>query len=242
VTAAVLGDSHADHLFPGLVGADPRRGWLLVGQTSCPPALGIVAGLKGTPEVCSRTVPAALDVILRSPGIRTVAIAFLGPYYISETAVAASHVGTWSPANYTLTAADRAGAGKREALEAGLVKTVQALVAAGKSVVLVADIPEMPFYPWQCVQRFAGKPPSVDCSLPLAAVQERQGAYRAMLSAVAAAVPGVRIFDSLPVLCPDGRCAMVRDGVPIYRDPHHLSLEGSTWIASGLVPLLGTRP
>ena len=41
ITAAVLGDSHAEDKFHGITNLDESRNWMLIGNTSCPPVYGI---------------------------------------------------------------------------------------------------------------------------------------------------------------------------------------------------------
>ena len=38
------------------------------------------------------------------------------------------------------------------------------------------------------------------------------------------------IVDLETMLCPDGKCLVTRDGVFIYRDHYHLSIEGSAYL------------
>jgi hypothetical protein len=38
---------------------------------------------------------------------------------------------------------------------------------------------------------------------------------------------GVTVLYPQDVLCRDGRCAVALDGVPLYRDEHHLSVYGA---------------
>src|SRR5208283_5535614 len=42
VDAVVIGDSHAQAMFQGLA-LDPNRNWLILGNSSCPPVLGVVS-------------------------------------------------------------------------------------------------------------------------------------------------------------------------------------------------------
>ncbi|MCA9488750.1 MAG: acyltransferase, partial [Myxococcales bacterium] len=50
---------------------------------------------------------------------------------------------------------------------------------------------------------------------------------RHLTERLAAAMPGVQVFDPQTVWCQDGPCTVVRDGVPIVVDQAHLSGEGS---------------
>jgi len=58
VDAAVVGDSHAQSLFPGLAAADPARTWLAIGNYSCPPTLGIA--VESDASECAQKMRQAL--------------------------------------------------------------------------------------------------------------------------------------------------------------------------------------
>jgi hypothetical protein len=44
------------------------------------------------------------------------------------------------------------------------------------------------------------------------------------------AATGAPVFFFEPLLCSDNSCASERDGILLYRDDRHLSVEGSRWI------------
>lgn len=90
--AAVYGDSHADHLFPGLV-HDGRHNWLLIGQSSCPPLIDIHAYAVGRPSACIKKNSLALAGIINTASIHTVLLASLGAYYVMNESFAPDHQG-----------------------------------------------------------------------------------------------------------------------------------------------------
>jgi hypothetical protein len=88
--AVVAGDSHANMLIPGLAAADPNRTWLVAGNDSCPPVLGVVADGASQPH-CADKMKDVFDY-LTSPGTpRLVVLAFYG-YYAETTDLAADHL------------------------------------------------------------------------------------------------------------------------------------------------------
>jgi len=240
---AIFGDSHADHLFPGIAAADAGN-WLLIGETSCPPALGVRGYLDGSEEECSRKNAAAAEVLERQESVSTVVLSFLGPYYLSDQGFAADHVGRLSPAHYHLEPLHGIGGSKREVLEQGLRRTVVALQAVGKQVVFYLDIPEMPSTPSQCITRlsFLGQP--ARCAIGREVVARRQAEYRDMISSIARDYPSVRVFDPLNYICGPKECELAPGGRPNYRDSHHLSAGGSgrlavpflQWLRTGAYP------
>jgi len=117
---------------------------------------------------------------------------------------------------------------------AGLKETVDRLHALGKRVVLVRPPPSAnSFSIGGCLERRAsfmltvGAP--VDCRVSEAANLVAHAAVFDLLQKVSAAT-GVPIFSFDSFLCSGDRCDTEREGVLLYRDEAHLSVDGSRWI------------
>jgi peptidoglycan/LPS O-acetylase OafA/YrhL len=82
------------------------------------------------------------------------------------------------------------------------------------------------FEPKACFPRPL-KPASRDCSIPLADRVKLDRDFAPLREAIAASNPKVLFFDQNDVYCADGRCSRVRDGMPLDRDPNHMSEYGS---------------
>jgi hypothetical protein len=50
--------------------------------------------------------------------------------------------------------------------------------------------------------------------------------------------PDLLVFDPLPRLCDAERCYLMKDGHLLYRDHHHLSLDGSLQVGAGLAEFI----
>jgi peptidoglycan/LPS O-acetylase OafA/YrhL len=234
---AIWGDSHADSLFPGIATSDPTHNWLMIGHASCAPLTGVKAYLNGWMEdMCLKKNAVALKGILDNKEIGTVVVASLGPYYISDKGFAAAHTGTYDPSNYHLVAAD-AGSPlktKSELFFHGLNASIALLENAGKKVVLVQDVPEMPFDAMACFDRpFSFSKPR--CALARSVVDQRQAEYRHILERLKAEHPKIVLFDSTKALCDNGECRIGTNSALYYRDSHHLSVRGSQRVARELL-------
>jgi hypothetical protein len=111
----------------------------------------------------------------------------------------------------------------------GLAKTVEALVHSGKRVVILADVPELPFFPRDCIMGRGA------CRVPMTEVLGRQRAYRDVLARLSRRFPTLRIFDPLGLVCGAAGCSYEKDGVVFYRDSHHLTAEGARRYGRDLV-------
>jgi peptidoglycan/LPS O-acetylase OafA/YrhL len=224
-THALVGDSHADHLFDA-ISASRSGSWLLSYRNSCPPLMGV--RVKIGRSGCES------DELVRSlaanPTLQTVVLSFYGGY-AEATNYAADHIGTpgttMGPQDIVLLGP---GDTKPERLSAGLARTVETLEAGGKSVVLLLDVPELPFRPRDCITRTlqAHHP----CSIERSAALARQASLRAAATNVQRTHPRLRVFDPLETVCPAGRCQINRSGLLFYRDSHHLSVRGSRIVAT----------
>jgi len=234
--AAILGDSHADHLFPGIAAASPEN-WLLLAHNTCPPVFDVPAYRAGTPEECSRANQLAVGVVAAHDRIRTVVVAsaYLNALDLRRPGLAP----------FVLTPPSSApGMTRQEVFAYGLEREVAQLEAPGRVIVLFVDVPALNFAPTSCVDarplRLTSHPVRTPCAVPRADVDRSQAPYRAAIAQVARAHPGVRVYDPAPLFCDAAWCRADRDGALLYRDEHHLNLRGSRYVASQFLPWLAS--
>jgi peptidoglycan/LPS O-acetylase OafA/YrhL len=223
----VFGDSHAESLFHGLAARDDHS-WLLLANNSCPPVRGI--RVQADHPLCTEKTEHALQVLLQQNVARTVVLVFFGNYML-DVDLAADHLRTHTgPSTVRMSSTEIGATGKRELFLYGLGRMIDALEAAGKSVVVVVDVPELPFLPADCVPRVSTSAPA-RCVLARSAVLHRQAALRGMLAELSSAHPRIRLYDPVNVLCDDAECHLRAGGTALYRDSHHLSNAGSAVVA-----------
>lgn len=215
---ALLGDSTANALFPGL--AAQGRAVVNLGNGTCPPLPG-VEGQRPWNRACHEVNAKARRWVLSTPSIRTVILSW-APWD-------APNLG-WPSGRQGESAIATDGAQQ-------LTDMIQQLRDAGKRVVLVFDTPSMPGSPESCLPRRSGWPVR-SCRFSemellhrqpwLAAWQRvveqlpRDGVCVASVSRWIVGAAG----DYTP-LAPDGRLW--------FRDGHHLSESGSRAFAAELV-------
>jgi hypothetical protein len=115
----------------------------------------------------------------------------------------------------------------------GLKRTVEALLAAHRRVVLVGPVPEIGWTVPAVLARqmLAGHAESKGPSL---AEYERRQRVVLPLFRDWSKNANVRVYFPHLYFCRTGRCAVRENGIPLYRDEHHLSVYG----AKKLEPLL----
>jgi peptidoglycan/LPS O-acetylase OafA/YrhL len=118
--------------------------------------------------------------------------------------------------------------------------TLDALLADGKSVVLLAEVPSFPSYDRHCDIRNL-RHAFVDCPASMTRPDTGPGQANAHLYALAASRDGVEVLDIHDLVCRDGTCSPYIDGAQVYFDPSHLSMAGSWMLGERLLESRGVR-
>ena len=236
-TAAILGDSHAYHVFYGVAPLDTRREWLMLGNSSCPPVLGIHVKLPGTD--CKQMSATAVRAVADDKAIQTVVLAFLGSYAIEPLSANGSLNDRGAAAAVEMHDTLQPTNSNAEMMFRGLDRAITVLENASKRIVLFIDVPALPFQPADCVDRPLMKRTQERCSVSRAAVLEQQATLRTMMQRLAQAHPRLRTFDPLSSLCEVDTCAIKHGDMLVYRDSDHLSLRGSAFLAGHFLTWLG---
>jgi peptidoglycan/LPS O-acetylase OafA/YrhL len=231
----ILGDSHANHLFPGLAFAPPAFGVIQAG--TCPPLEGVTLHVQRNQDKhpCAGTDFLELNrrILALHPEIRTVFLVALWRNVLTGEMVNERERNFWG--GMTLVPADRAEAGKSnlELALLGLSRTIETLRARGLRVVLIRDTPDVrPELIEYCklTPRFN---PS-ECAMPRQEYVDSRRQEERLLHDLRGRFPDLAVYDPIDVFCDRVRCYLMREGVLLFRDNHHLSVNGSKLLASDL--------
>jgi len=224
------GDSHADAILPAVARAAARAGraGLFAGGEACPPLLGVI-----TPMRNCRAFNDAVAALAARPDITEVILASRWAKYAEGSPYGYEPKGHVTLRDDAGTAA--APRDNHAVFLHGIERTVETLRNEGKKVVIVAAIPEIGWpVPAVLARRaLAEDTDAVDPGLDV--YLQRQdfvlhtfGDLRERL--------GVTVLYPHRTLCASGTCIVALDGIPLYRDEHHLSV----WGARQLTPLMET--
>ena len=228
----VWGDSFAMHLVPGILATAERMGIQQATRSECGPLLGIAPAqqivMRGPnrlsqrfAESCIAFNQSVIDYLSHAPSIETVVLAspfrqYLEPSEFLDLEEVDGRTAVYAP---NLDAALR-----------GIDRTIVAVRALGKRVVVVAPPPSGEFDIGRCLERRAerrlvfGAPPN--CEIPWRDYQRTRRRELDFLSRLPRyANVTVLGFDSM--LCDERSCKTKQDGTFIYRDALHLSYAGS---------------
>lgn len=225
------GDSHAMHL-AGALSVTGQVGIVQATKSRCGPLLGMAAFRdygqfnRGWARGCISFNGSVIEYLARMRSIDVVVLASANIQYLGgETVLLDSSVVDTSP----LDVPEVEGS---EALAiAAYGRTIDAIRAMGKRVVLISSPPYSGYDSGRCVERaitgrlFFGADHE-DCTISENSFrQERNSALR--LLAHVSREHKIDLIKLEEFLCRNNRCMVELDGVPIYRDSEHLSIEGS---------------
>jgi hypothetical protein len=223
ITFALIGDSYANALSPGVGDAASKAGrrGLVMTHSGCYALIGINWG-SSDPD-CKEFLHAAIQKLKATPSINTVIL-------ISRWTVAAE--GTRFSADHP----DRLFIVDDQSKEQGydenkavftrsLKRDANAL--AGYKVFVLGFVPEQLMYISQsgAMRTQLGLRPD-DVVTPRQTVEQRQADIRQLLSA-ASVQYGFRILDAMAPLCDDKMCHAIENGKSLYTDDNHLSRYGA---------------
>lgn len=239
-TAAIVGDSHAAHIYDGLAAVDADRSWLLVGHNATPPVLGIQIDTPDPEQVDRQAqMDFITEALIADPDIRTVLLGVYGSTYLNLPGYAADHVALgFSPSQVKISSMQFTEQDQDVLFEKGLQAMVSRLHAAGKRVVLLMDVPELPFFPKDCIARPLAQSRH-DCQLAVAAVNQRETGIREIYARISKALPDLQVYDPRRLICGEDVCDIKPGGELLYRDSHHLSAAGSQRLARDLLEYPG---
>jgi hypothetical protein len=103
--------------------------------------------------------------------------------------------------------------------EDGWQWTLETLSARGASVVVSRILPTMPERVPACIAEHGV---AWKCDFDVAR-DRRVGTYNEALERVRLEHDRVAVLDPTPMVCPDGRCPAIVDGVVVHRDDNHVS-------------------
>lgn len=241
-TIAVIGDSHAHVLFPGIadLAASSGRSTLLLANSGCPPFEGAVMGRnEREKEACASSIEKILSAVERQPNVDAVVIASRGPQYIDATGFGPVE----AHYNYPPIAARDGRRSPARAFIEGLGATVRRLHTGGRVVAYVLQVPELGVPARDCLVR-----PLVlvstrrGCSVDQAVFIDRMREYRSLVQALSAETGFLRVVDPAPALCTAGSCRGLDDDGLLYADDNHLSVLGSHRVAPIILKALDGAP
>lgn len=221
----VWGDSYAMHNIPGLAQSqkiDIRQAT----RSACAPFLNTAPNTKRSnfeeqARQCVGFNDSAFKFISENPSIKTVILAGSYGQYMQDT---------YESISFDTNGAMHVEKSTPERAMKDMRNVVEKLKALGKQVVIIAPPPPLNTTIVSCIQGEMANPSltnqSNKCLLDRA-LFERSHKNVLNLMKYAETTLGAKVIYLSDALCDAKSCKTIIDGVPIYRDPGHLSTTGS---------------
>jgi peptidoglycan/LPS O-acetylase OafA/YrhL len=220
----LFGDSHADQWSTPISGIATRHGWRLITilKSACSVAAIPVYNIRlhrFSPE-CAQWRISALEEIIQLRPVAVIVAEFSSNYIRgAQTSLGenATEFETW---------------------EGGFARTIEGLHAAGIPVVLLRDSPTPGRDMANCLARadWHRQVPTICDLRRLDVLDERVTRTERRLSEQ---MSSVAFVDLTSEFCDSSTCPAILDGVPVYRDPHHLTVAYAAHLAGPLESELG---
>lgn len=220
---ALIGDSHANHLFVGMATYKKNEGVAVFPASCAAPFIDVASALRDPKALHVRQysyklIDSAYDYVANDRNIKEVVLAH-NPSCSYKDAV--------DMQNMDIKDSD-------VIIETGMRRSLDKLVAAGKKVIIVKDNPELPFIPQACVVRPLQFGTGGDkCSFDKSFYENNKAhsAYNKIVDKVIQDYPTVSSVDISKAMCDESKCYLSRDGNVLYGDKTHLNKYGSRFVA-----------
>ena len=220
-SVVVWGDSYAMHLVDALVAANPNAALAQATRSSCAPLVGYAPLERKTTLEKARSCIAFNEAVLKG---------ILAQSNVRVVVLSSAFEGVFDPGARGYDGTQEVAGGAEDVI-ASLLRVKTALEGAGKRVVLVSPPALTGANIGDCLAQaylFDAAPQA--CDFSRAAYERKQAEIIAMLKSLAS--QGVDIVWLPEATCRGETCAAASDGVWIYRDAGHLSVEGSQWFGA----------
>lgn len=199
---ALIGDSHAEHLFIGLAEALPEMNIAFYIKNRIPTINYSDSYVSEYNKI--------FEFVINDANITTV---ILSAYWLAHESEL--------PTNGTY---------KTE-----LLATVDKLTAANKKVYIVGGIPQIPFDPKQCQIARKYSQQSNNCKADKNYFYSRYESYYADIKSLEKDNLNVNVLDVAKYFCDGNFCNAAINGHLLYRDQHHLNINGSQYLGKKII-------
>ena len=127
-----------------------------------------------------------------------------------------------------------------EAFQLGNADFIEKLLATGKRIVFVLDVPILKAHPNQCEKRL-GIIPTKNCRMTELGLKKEREIYLESVQRLLKTYPKLTLYDPTHMLCNQAVCNGKVQGNYMYFDDNHLNSDGSKLILKDLSKLISTK-
>jgi hypothetical protein len=227
-TVLLIGDSHSNHLYSGLVQSSffENENLLNFGAGGCWPFFDNPT----TPNnKCLPLINRSLEMAIHNTAINTVVL--------TGRAVTEVNAKSFTPKKKLFSSNPITEVNPYVLFQNSMRKTLQRLSETQKNIVFILDIPELEFNPKSCINRpwrRTSEAFKVPCAITRIQAEARRSKHVEMVKQVLKDFPNVELLDPFPAFCDEDYCWAVKDKKMLYRDDNHVNQTGSIYLADYL--------
>ena len=226
----IFGDSHAHQYYRSLAKALNGKSVLNISAPGCLP---FTSNSK-----CKRIIDSIIEFIINNHSIKT--IYMTGYFSFLASGFESGNVEGRRVAKFLTDE-------ERKRFQDSAAAVISSLTKLNKEVFIIIDIPDAIVKPISCIHtssrimnmvRFPGArsdQASGDCAIDEAAFRRRIAPFDTALMDVLKEFPQIKVLDPRPHLCDGKQCWIIRDGVPLYWNSDHLTVEGADLVIGKIV-------
>jgi hypothetical protein len=229
----LVGDSHANALYPGLAKIVGKKGIMNIG--SCPPLDGILVYVSrnqehspGAKEFCMHQNWRYLNEMT---SIETVVVTMYSQPLIDGRSANEKDYAYWGGVSLRSIHPEEQQLSQYQLLENGLLRTLKKIDALNKRIIFVRDVPSISEdFRDYCIQRNLLGAQSMDCVIPRKQYEQQRSKEAKIIQKINVELPNIKIFDPIDQFCDHSFCYLIRNGKSLFRDHNHISEYGSILI------------
>ncbi|TDR77868.1 acyltransferase family protein [Paludibacterium purpuratum] len=214
----IIGDSHSAHFYSALAEKYSNQNVMNIDYQGCLPFTG-----TRSPE-CAQAVSETYNFLTTSSSIHTVYLAGFWHHLLVggfiKDVIGGGILNHWSE-NYASN------------FEHDGFHLIKRLLDSGKNVVFIRDIPDLDFFPSECIHF---RPVETfwkvrePCAMDRRNYEAREAQADQLITKLLAQYPEVKVLNPRDLLCDKNYCYAIMGGKLLYHDRHHLSLFGSRYL------------
>jgi len=222
----LLGDSHANQLFPGLTKALTRQSILNIG--TCIAINGLRASNENEGEnPCTASGKAEQEKLIgsvaaKSPGLRQVILGGFWPAFTATGEEADPLTGRARDPHFVLPG----NGSQRDKFLKGLSDTLGFWENRNVRPILMLGVPQLPYNVRKCLSR-PYRPATETCVLDAPQQHRARASFLALVQQLKQRHPSLLVYDPLPVFCGPATCQLHDGPTLLFRDDNHVSVAGS---------------
>jgi hypothetical protein len=233
----IWGDSHANHLYPGLVKVSKED---ILATGVCPPLLDIemrVTKNQKSHFCISENFPRKnLNIIESNPNLKTIILASYWSPLLTGKIENANERASWGSYKLVSNIADEENLLSEDLVYRGLARLINA-IPADRKILFVRDAPSLSVdIRGKCLQRLANdKKLWEECAISRSIYLKQRLKETELVEKLQRDFPRVLIIDPINQFCDENNCYLVKDGIVRLRDHHHLSKSGSELVSQEII-------